>query len=301
MIYHVSNSNMIKITKTQQQIMRVFLDNAEPKNGISSYTIGKNGIPRRTFEINRNKLLDNFLIEIVEERTTGKQKRIFYKITPLGFFCMLANMNLSELKEEIRKKNFCDFIPLIGNNWDGLKNITKNESVLLQSLNLSTIMIDVRKSRYEDGVTAGFGIITDIPFSGRLDVKFWQDFHKPFSNDEKEKIYTSADSVLFHEKILHSLYFSFFIALLGAYTTRELFSGIRIRLEENVEKQFVTSKELKKHVESWKFHQLYAEKIVNFFNNDDEIKAILREFLVEFNKSFKKPENIMMIEKIIET
>src|SRR3990172_9206385 len=83
------------ISDTHAKILRVLIENQKtiPRNendGFSSYKIRQLGVPGRTFEINRDFLLDNNLIKIVTEKKRGKQNRIYYDLTPLGLISYLS-------------------------------------------------------------------------------------------------------------------------------------------------------------------------------------------------------------------
>lgn len=145
MIYHVVNSSTLTITDTQEKLLWCFLDHRNtaivkdglPKNlklvknfdkfepmikGLTSYDLGKNNIPRRTWEINRKYLQDFQLVSIIREMKTGKQLRKYYDITPIGIFTLLQKLDVASLEENFMKK-FSTFVPEIAKQWKELEKI----------------------------------------------------------------------------------------------------------------------------------------------------------------------------------
>ena len=89
MEYCSVKSNMLELNETQTRILKVLLDiqiEGDNDKGITSYAIRNHGIPGRTFNTNKDVLLYHQLIRIIKEEKTGKQRRFYYELTPVGFF-----------------------------------------------------------------------------------------------------------------------------------------------------------------------------------------------------------------------
>ena len=145
MIYHVVDSSTLTITDTQEKILWCFLEHRNttmvqdnlPRNlgkvknfdkfepmirGLTSYDLGKNKIPRRTWEINRKYLQDFQLVAIIREMKTGTQLRKYYDITPIGIFTLLQKLDLDSLEQNFIK-NFSTFVPEIARYWEELEKM----------------------------------------------------------------------------------------------------------------------------------------------------------------------------------
>lgn len=144
-IYHVVNSSTLTITDTQEKILGCFLEHRNttmvqdnlPRNlekvknfdkfepmirGLTSYDLGKNKIPRRTWEINRKYLQDFQLVAIIREMKTGTQLRKYYDITPIGIFTLLQKLDVDSLEQNFIK-NFSTFVPEIARYWEELEKM----------------------------------------------------------------------------------------------------------------------------------------------------------------------------------
>ncbi|MCH7561001.1 MAG: hypothetical protein IIC67_06505 [Thaumarchaeota archaeon] len=98
-------------------------DKFEPMiRGLTSYDLGKNKIPRRTWEINRKYLQDFQLVAIIREMKTGTQLRKYYDITPIGIFTLLQKLDLDSLEQNFIK-NFSTFVPEIARYWEELEKM----------------------------------------------------------------------------------------------------------------------------------------------------------------------------------
>lgn len=145
MKYHVVNSSTLTITDTQEKILWCFLEHRNttmvqdslPRNlekvknfdkfepmikGLTSYDLGKNEIPRRTWEINRKYLQDFQLVAIIREMKTGTQLRKYYDITPIGIFTLLQKLDVDSLEQNFMKK-FSTFVPEIAKQWKELEKM----------------------------------------------------------------------------------------------------------------------------------------------------------------------------------
>lgn len=149
MIYHVVNSSTLSITDTQEKILWCFLDHRNtttiqdnlPRNiekmknfdkfepmfrGLTSYDLGKNKIPRRTWEINRKYLQDFQLVALIREIKADTQLRRYYDITPVGIFTLMQKLDMDSLEENFSKK-FSKFVPEIARHWEELEKMWGNK------------------------------------------------------------------------------------------------------------------------------------------------------------------------------
>lgn len=114
-IAHIAMSHMLTINQTQQKILTVFFLNQQDKEGkitgLTNYELGKFGIVRKTFDINRYYLISNGFVKIGEKRKVGKRVGQCYEITALGFF-LLLKMNILEVMKssEDKLKKYLPFL-----------------------------------------------------------------------------------------------------------------------------------------------------------------------------------------------
>ena len=142
-LYHAMNNSRLSITDTQEKILWTFLENRDativrdrlPKNteklenfdkfgqmirGLTSYDLGKNNIPRRTWDINKEYLVDYQLVSLIRKEKKGKQIRKYYDITPVGRFTLAQKLDIKTLKQDFMKK-FSVFVPEIARHWTELE------------------------------------------------------------------------------------------------------------------------------------------------------------------------------------
>jgi len=135
MAYCLTKSNMLELNETQTRILKVMselqMGDYDNTQGITSYAIRNQGIPGRTFNTNKDTLLYHQLIRITKEEKTGKQTRVYYELTPLGFFGLvksLANANPTVLKKYVK------FIPHLGAKWEKYNDSLKPYQFILPRL-----------------------------------------------------------------------------------------------------------------------------------------------------------------------
>jgi len=118
---------MFEITKTHAKILETMVLNQKYEEkkavGISLYGLRKIGVAARTFEINKDILLQYQLIRIIKEEKTGLQRRTYYDITPLGFFALLKWFDIKEIQEIFHKKVAKQYLPLIEKHWNELSHM----------------------------------------------------------------------------------------------------------------------------------------------------------------------------------
>ena len=135
MEYLTTKSNMLELNSTQTKILKIMLDiqmeRENSKKGITSYTIRNQGIPGRTFSLNKDVLLYNQIIRIIKEEKTGKQRRVYYELTPIGYFGLLKSLSNNNQKDF---KKYVKFIPHIGAKWEKYNKILKQYHFVLPLL-----------------------------------------------------------------------------------------------------------------------------------------------------------------------
>ncbi len=118
---------MLTISNTQKNILEKFAFSRKLDDsfiGLTSYELRKEGIPGRTFDINRKFLVHHQLIKFVKRIKKGRKKYAkYYDITPLGFLSLLKSMHVDEIIKKLETKQMSNFISLIGYNWDVLKSL----------------------------------------------------------------------------------------------------------------------------------------------------------------------------------
>ena len=135
MEYCLTKSNMLELNETHTRILKAILDiqmnEKGSDKGITSYTIRNQGIPGRTFIVNKDVLLYHQLIRITREEKTGKQRRVYYELTPIGFFGLIKSLADSDQKTF---KKYVKFIPHIGIKWEKYLKVLKPYHFLLPLL-----------------------------------------------------------------------------------------------------------------------------------------------------------------------
>lgn len=126
-VLHRVECRMFDITKTHAKILEAMVLNQKYEEkkaiGLSLYGLRKIGVAARTFEINKDILLQYQLIRIIKEEKTGLQRRTYYDITPLGFFALLKWFDIKEIQEIFHKKVAKQYLPLIEKHWNELSHM----------------------------------------------------------------------------------------------------------------------------------------------------------------------------------
>ncbi|MGI0057756.1 MAG: hypothetical protein ACREAK_10355 [Nitrosarchaeum sp.] len=114
---------MISLTKSQTQIIEKLMkfEKENDEKGISTAFLGKQGINRRTFEINQDFLLQNYLIKITNTEKHGIQTWKYYKITPHGVIAYLKWCQLNQ--KQIHQKILQSYFPSIFEHFDALQKM----------------------------------------------------------------------------------------------------------------------------------------------------------------------------------
>lgn len=221
---------MLELTKVQTSILEAFFKiqhiNQDPSQGISSYTIRNQGISGRTFDINKNVLLYNQLIRIIREEKTGKQTRVYYELTPIGFFSLIKS--LSNNDSAILEK-YVKFVPYLGERWSAYNQILKPYQFLLprllkRALDEIDISIQYRLHTKDNKFRPRIEEITKLVFEDRgLEIK-QSKLYYPAKEEErgiahntffkkKEKLWKkffSKESITISNRMVNKLVFLFY-------------------------------------------------------------------------------------------
>ena len=101
---------MIGLTQSQSEILQEFFKyDIETKGdvgrGLTSASLGKRGVNRRTFEINQNFLLNHYLIKTSFEEKHGHQTWKYFDITAFGAMTLILWNKRKDQKEKIELSN----------------------------------------------------------------------------------------------------------------------------------------------------------------------------------------------------
>ncbi len=96
---------MITLTNTHQSILGAFVNPKfkEKNEEMSSGDLKKEGINRRTFEINQEFLLSNGLVKIHSRKKHGTQVWIYYQITKIGLLVLLKSLAASKNTKKLEE------------------------------------------------------------------------------------------------------------------------------------------------------------------------------------------------------
>ena len=119
---------MINLTDKQSEILEEFLkfsNENDEESGLTSGSLGKRGINRKTFTDNLEFLLNHDLLKQVKIIEHGHQKWKFYEITSFGIIALYLWQHENK---EIKKIEFNEkFFPLIKRHEKVLRKLTKDQ------------------------------------------------------------------------------------------------------------------------------------------------------------------------------
>jgi hypothetical protein len=292
-------SSMFELNDVQTKILKACFDlqikNPNDEYCVTSYSIRNQKIPGRTFDINKDELLYYQLIRITHEVKTGKQTRIYYELTPIGFFSLiksLAKNNPSILE------NYIKYIPHLGEKWDKYIQILKPYQFLLprllnRALNEINILpqyrLHTRDYKFRPRIDELIRIIfEDRGYEIRLSELYYPFkegrrgiHHKTFLKT-KEKIWKkifSKESIQISAHMVNRLIFLFYFnAMKLKYDDRygyHLFNDahvddfLQMKLEIPKEHEITDFESLKqKHEKKWnEYDKFWKTKRVKFFDH----------------------------------
>ena len=119
---------MINLTDKQSEILEEFLkfsNENDEESGLTSGSLGKRGINRKTFTDNLEFLLNHDLLKQVKIIEHGHQKWKFYEITSFGIIALYLWQHENK---KIKKIEFSEkFFPLIKRHEKVLRKLTKDQ------------------------------------------------------------------------------------------------------------------------------------------------------------------------------
>lgn len=278
------------ISKHQSEILLQILENASqiPKKqgmrGITNAKLGKK-ITRRTFDINKKKLLSNWQILQVFKKKHGDQIWKYYDITFFGFLS-LCNSKKSHSLEKIHLQRF---LPAIYRHWEKLKLIYP-ESSLLDFLKQSLSSLTYSTSSYVD-VPGGSSRIAlkEIIELGILDSEILLKNYHPVKHGVSIK--RNKELIL---RIQASLYFLFYFSIFiqritinhkNGVTVTQLFVDFSGKDEASTAIQKRNKSAVKK-----------MNKIIKIIKKDKKLNAIFLKYLNQILDKFDKPKVIAFLE-----
>ena len=338
MEYSFVKSNMLELNETQTRILKALLDiqmqDSENEKGITSYAIRNQGIPGKTFNTNKDVLLYHQLIRIINEEKTGKQRRIYYELTPVGFFGLMKS--LADGDSKVLKK-YVKFIPYLGSNWTKYDRVLKPYQFLLPRLlkraideiNLNThFRLHTEDYKYRPRIEE----ITKLIFEDRgLEIKL-SELYYPSEQEKKginlktfltkkERIWRnlfSKDSIQLSEHMINRLIFLFYFnAFKLEYDDRfgfHIFNDFHVSEFDEIPLEIPENQEEKEHEgvkqdiqKRWneydKFwratrHKFLDEIYKDVFDDNDFFFIFAENFSV-MSKGFVKPTIMHELHKTI--
>ncbi|MDH5431254.1 MAG: hypothetical protein OEW78_05150 [Nitrosopumilus sp.] len=293
---------MLQLTDTQIRILKLLLKYGNNEEGISTYSIGKYQFSRRTFEINREHLLKNKIIQVVKSVKAGKQQREYYDITPLGFFSLLQNMSRKELKREIKTKRFSDFLPKISTHWNDIVKIHHGqEDMILELLKISISNIDliIRPHHTEEFFADSyFQLSTTISRNHSLSLTLKQEFINWTESDLKEWEEIRSKPILginlekeesIQENIVNQSSFLFYFNLLRILRDDVLLHEICQRTSPK--RKYDNLDDERRDYLNNCYNKMIknnpTQKMVKILKSDDEIMEIIKKNLKKWNKELE--------------
>lgn len=274
------------------------LEKENDEKGISTAFLGKRGINRRTFEINQDFMLQNYLIKITNEEKHGIQTWKYYKITPHG---VVAYLKWCQLKDkQIHQSILQSYFPLIFEHYDALQkmygtmfyyifNHAINQFDLkpnLEVIDISTKEIIKNKDRYNFLET-----ITVPHKTNRFNFSRFKNL-----DQESEKVGRNANPDYFNDlkiedNITNRITFLFFYDLIVLTTLdvvlhyfywnirvskKVLFSGPQNEFEED-----------KSLIELYKYYERIYPMIISIIKKDPTLKKLFKNTMHELSEEAK--------------
>jgi len=330
---------MLELNETQTRILKVMselqMGDYDNTQGITSYAIRNQGIPGRTFNTNKDTLLYHQLIRITKEEKTGKQTRVYYELTPLGFFGLvksLANANPTVLKKYVK------FIPHLGAKWEKYNDSLKPYQFILPRLLKRAIdeininpqyRLHSKDNKFRPRIDENTRLIFEnLGLDLRISELYYPTkkekrgiHHNTFFN-KKEKIWRnlfSKEMIQVSEHMIERMIFLFYFnAFKLDYDDRfgfhifndfhvSEFDDIGIEIPKEHEK-IEDFEEIKKdYKDKWdKYDKFWSSSRNKFLNDiykdvfeDENILYVFAENFSSVTKVFKKPQMIQELEKIV--
>lgn len=294
---------MLKLTDTQIKILNLFLQYGSPEKGMSTYQIGKRKFSRRTFEINRDHLLENKIIQIIKSVDAGKQKREYYDMTPLGFFNLLQNLSNKELKKEVKKKRFFDFAPHISKHWTKIVEFHHGkEDIVMEVLKRSISQIELTKNSQhteEFEASSSFELSTTIFRNRSLSMTLRQQFINWTGSDLEELEEIRSKPLMGHklereetiqENIINQLLFIFCFNMIRLIRDDSLLHGVYIKVSkpkkdfDNFEDEF---EDYNNNCYNKMIKNNPTQKTIELLKSDKDMMKIIENNLKKWNEELR--------------
>lgn len=123
---------MIVLSKKHLEIIYRLILNKERvfgSYGLTSNGLSRAGVNRQTFRINKEFLLQNYLISYVSTENHGKQMWKFYDVTPLGFLTAYQNILQGKARRRLPSQRSLEkYFPIVWRNWEYLSEVVQKYS-----------------------------------------------------------------------------------------------------------------------------------------------------------------------------
>jgi len=275
------------------------LEKENDGKGISTAFLGKRGINRRTFEINQDFMLQNYLIKITNKEKHGIQTWKYYKITPHG---VVAYLKWCQLKnKQIHQSILQSYFPSIFEHYDALQkmygtmfyyifNHAINQFDLkpnLEVIDISTKEITKNKDRYNFLET-----ITVPHNTNRFNFSRFKNL-----DQESEKVGRNANSDYFNDlkiedNITNRITFLFFYDLIVLTTLVDVvlhYFYWNIRVSKKVlfsgpQNEFEEDKSL---IELHKYYERIYPMIISIIKKDPTLKKLFKNTMHKLSEEAK--------------
>jgi len=296
---------MISISDAQLSIIRALIDRGKSKQkfpGMTSGMLGNNRINRRTFDINREYLLDNYLIKTTYEEKHGFQIWKYYDATLLGVLVYLSKIPALKINESIMER----FFPLIAKHWNEIDTLYEKYTNTIFQKSIEKINVEERIAfgkatggkvdlyRFpEETITLHF---KDLQISLIKQIGI-DPFQKPPDNHSIIRSYEVLE-----KSLAETTTFAFFYYLLSLVWDVEERTGIWSDFHLSVGKDgFVVKTKEQDHLTDINKFKRKIEKaavgVLETIKKDEKISNLLRRHLDEIKNKLSTLEIISLFDK----
>lgn len=284
----------LRITDTHYKILKTMLA-LHREEGLTSYQLRKAKFPARTFDINRQFLLDSKLIKVVRETKAGRQTRIFYDVTPLGFFMFLKSNFTTD--KDFDRNNIGRFTPMIIKYWDKtLHPIFKNYLHSLFLLTLQSMSIMVRTIPIGKPIsTKNLELIIAFPtLDSDVKITIRKNFYS-LSNEVDYSGITIDEGDTVSNDITKIWTFLFYINLIIAHADNERIA----KLSRQIWMKKGSDKGRKFYEKLTRDTKKGSKDIITIIRQDHELSSLLNEQLKGIHDKIKIKSLDMLIENLL--
>lgn len=310
---------MIRITPIQAKILETIIYNQKSRDdetlGLSLYDLRKFGVAGRSFEINRDFLLQYRLIKIIREEKTGLQTRVYYDITSIGFLALIKWTDAKEIQKLFKTKVAKRFLPLIDKHWDKLSNVYQMHLsiVLKKSVDQIEIVppnrqIPTSSNSFHKLLGSLIEEVMTLPFEmQQMKISFQRKYStlskyelSQFETINKELLINNIDQM--DIDITKRLAFVFYFNLLRVQM--DIFPNMNIAYQiwkhehqtkkESIEKNSRAKKAINEisnfSIEDLEIFEKRSDAIMTLIEKDPELLNVFKETLTEIRKKFSAGE-----------